>query len=650
MATKKKMLQAAAGAAGGATLDITDVFSTYLYTGNGSTQTIANGIDLDGEGGLVWIKDRPTARNHALFNAENLGYYLSSNLTSAEQVTDNTVTAFNSDGFSVGLGSLVNLNGSDVASWTFRKAPKFFDVVTYTGTGSARTVSHNLGTTVGSIIIKRTDTTSNWAVYHRGNTAAPETDFLSLNLTNATADDATYWNDTAPTDSVFTVGTNAAVNASGGTYVAYIFAHNDGDGEFGPDADADIIKCGSYTGNGSATGPEIDLGFEPQWVMVKGSTSVTGWTIVDNMRGMTVDGTTDSILYANASSAEDTSGRFTPKPDGFQVRSTSSYVNTSGQTYTYIAIRRGPLAPPEAGTEVFATDHRGSSAATAAGTSYYSGFPVDMTFGRDRTYAGGDTAVYDRLRGDKNLFTDLTVAEGTTSYYLDSNTGFWGSTQTESTAQSAWMWKRAPGFFDVVAYTGTSSVRTVAHNLGVTPELLIFKRRDSAAVWRTLVFNGSSWTGLVLSSTAAASTAALPELYGDDTTFIAPTDTVFTVGASATTNVGNMIAYLFATLAGVSKVGSYTGDGTSQTINAGFTTGARFILIKRTDSTGDWFIWDTVRGVIAGNDPHLSLNTTAAEVTSDDSIDPDSSGFIVNQVAATNINVSSATYIYYAVA
>ncbi len=130
-----------------------------------------------------------------------------------------------------------------------------------------------------------------------------------------------------------------------------------------------------------------------------------------------------------------------------------------------------------------------------------------------------------------------------------------------------------------------------------------------------------------------------------------PTSTVFSVaGDSAVNGSGDtFIAYLFATLPGVSKVGSYTGNGSSQTINCGFTGGARFVLIKRTDSTGDWYVWDTARGIVSGNDPHLSLNTTAAEVTSDDTIDPDSSGFIVNQVSATNVNVSSASYIFLAV-
>jgi len=131
-----------------------------------------------------------------------------------------------------------------------------------------------------------------------------------------------------------------------------------------------------------------------------------------------------------------------------------------------------------------------------------------------------------------------------------------------------------------------------------------------------------------------------------------PTASEFTVGTSVNTNENGQtfIAYLFATLPGVSKVGSYTGNGSSQTINCGFTGGARFILIKRTDSAGDWYVWDTARGIVSGNDPYLSLNTTVAEVTSYDSVDPDSSGFIVNQVAATNVNVSSASYIFYAVA
>jgi hypothetical protein len=132
----------------------------------------------------------------------------------------------------------------------------------------------------------------------------------------------------------------------------------------------------------------------------------------------------------------------------------------------------------------------------------------------------------------------------------------------------------------------------------------------------------------------------------------APTSTQITLGGYDNTNGSGYtyVAYLFATLAGVSKVFSYTGNGSSQTINCGFTGGSRFVMIKRTDVAGDWYVWDSARGIVAGNDPHLSLNDTAAEVTTDDSVDTDNTGFVVNQLSATNVNVTSATYIGLAIA
>ena len=212
------------------------------------------------------------------------------------------------------------------------------------------------------------------------------------------------------------------------------------------------------------------------------------------------------------------------------------------------------------------------------------------------------------------------------------------------------MFRRAPGFFDVVAYTGDGTAgRTVLHNLGVAPEMMIIKGRSVALNWETYHADLGNTKYIRLNRDFAEANAPVNALwYGSS-----PTSENFTIYSSTNginTSGATYIAYLFATLPGISKVGSYTGNGSSQTINCGFTGGARFVLIKRTDSTGDWYVWDTARGIVAGNDPHLSLNTTAAEVTTDDSIDPDSSGFVVNQVAATNINVSSASYIYLAIA
>lgn len=221
------------------------------------------------------------------------------------------------------------------------------------------------------------------------------------------------------------------------------------------------------------------------------------------------------------------------------------------------------------------------------------------------------------------------------------------STITNASANTYinYLFDRAPGFFDVVCYTGTGVARTVAHNLDVVPELMIVKKRSATDDWAVYA-NNDNTDFLLLNTTAAT---ADDNTYWNDTS---PTASVFTVGTNAdvNTSAAAYVAYLFATLPGISKVGSYTGNGTSQTIDCGFTTGARFVLIKRTDNTGDWYVWDSARGIVAGNDPHLSLNTTAAEVTTDDSVDADTSGFIVNQDAATNVNVNSASYIFLAIA
>ncbi len=175
---------------------------------------------------------------------------------------------------------------------------------------------------------------------------------------------------------------------------------------------------------------------------------------------------------------------------------------------------------------------------------------------------------------------------------------------------------------------------------------MIVKRRNAGYGW--LVYSQSIGPSNALLINGTNATISYPSGWNSTT----PTASVFSVGTAVDTNenAGTYVAYLFATKAGISKVGSYTGNGGTQTIDCGFSTGARFCLIKRTDSTGDWYVWDTARGIVAGNDPHLSLNTTAAEVTTNDSIDPVSSGFAVNQVAATNINVNAASYIYLAFA
>jgi hypothetical protein len=357
------------------------------------------------------------------------------------------------------------------------------------------------------------------------------------------------------------------------------------------------------------------------------------WRIIDSMRGFTVKDKNDAWLKPNTNATESTG-------DFVGINSTGFFSDLNGD-YIFCAIRAEMMKEPEAATDVFAVDNGNGSDVPA----FNSGFPVDMTFW---TNTGGDNRkIASRLTVGSYLETDGTGAEqADSSYAFDYQSG-WYSAALAST-NYAWMWKRAKGYMDVVCDKRAFTYGTLNHSLGVVPELIIKKDRSRTNYWDVMP-NVSPYDyryNLYLNDTQAISGPS--SAYWNS----APTDTVFGVhyGNDGSSNGDNFVFYLFASLAGISKVGYYTGNGSSQTISCGFSAGARFVLIKRTNAAGDWYVWDSVRGISAGNDPHLSLNTTAAQVTNDDSVDPHNSGFIVNQVAATNINVSSATYVFYAIA
>ena len=666
MATKKKMLQAAAGNVGGAGLDITDVFSTYLYEGNGtSNRQITTNINTSDEGGMVWIKNRDGGDPHVLFDTERgSNKSLTSNTSDAEVTDYQRLTSFRDDGFRLGTDPEVNAsNGDNYASWTFRKAPKFFDVITYTGTNATRTLNHNLGSVPGCIMFKNISEAGNWEVVFPNQGS---NDFLYgyLNLTGALSDMSyavAVQNNvvlaSAPTSTSIelTPDDYTGFNKLGSEYVAYLFAHNDGDGEFGPDADQDIIKCGSYTGNGSTNGPEIDLGFEPQWLLWKNADGTDNWEVADVMRGMPADGTTGSmrILRPNTSGSEFSDNETEPKPTGFKITNPGGSNNDNGSTYIYMAIRRGPLAQPKSGTEVFDIDTR-----TGSLPSYVSTFPVDMAI-RKLTNVATNWNIGTRLTGTEELETNTTVAAGSDNDFAwDYMEGYGDDGNAASSDLYSWMWKRAPGFCDVVAYTGDGVAgRTVSHNLGVAPEMMWVKKRSGGTARGWYVYhtgnyaqgagNGAAYGFNLLDTTDAYTDA---DYAWNETE---PTDSSFTLGFIGTNDNGNdYIAYLFATLPGVSKVGSYTGTGTHDThvIDCGFTSGARFVLLKRTDATSDWFLWDTERGITTGGDSRLSLNTTAAAYVGIDDIRPHPSGFIAANPNGSDVNALNSEWIFYAIA
>ncbi|MDB4455517.1 hypothetical protein N9117_02525 [Akkermansiaceae bacterium] len=630
---------AAASAAGGGGLDVDDVFSTYLYTGNGSSQTITNGIDLAGEGGMVWVKNRNSNTIGGIGDTERGTYSLLAPSETFSPLTGTTAnfTAFNSDGFGVGTGNytLVNYSGHNYASWTFRKAPKFFDVVTYTGTGSTRTISHNLGSEPGMIIVKRTSgseaggTAGWWVCYHRG-LSTPQSAAIFLNSTDS-RNAAGLWNNTAPTSTEFTVD-NAYVNYSGDTYVAYLFAHNDGDGEFGPNSDQDIIKCGNYSGNGNGeyddNGTEVNLGFEPQWVLIKSSTWYNGnWMMFDTMRGITTrpspysrDGD-DAVLYANQSYAEAGNSNFLRvTPTGFKLETDNYDVNGSPHDYIYIAIRRGPIAVPESATDVF-------SVTTGSGTGvpmFNAGHVTDFSL---RSF--GYTSVHDNSFAAR-LFGNRYWNNESSSSFTDSNmkwdymNGFYSQNSDQPT-RLTWNFKRAPGFMDVVAWNpnGTSGYVDLDHNLGVAPEAILETRVASSGKtfsFQTLANTSiSEWAQIPFNQPDAKQNAAL---------YSNVTDTSFRMYSSN----DNKAYFLFASLAGISKVGKFTAPSSgSINIDCGFSSGARFVLLKSTQAGYNWHVYDSVvQGIVAGNDPYIRFNTTQAQVTSEDRIDPYSAGFTAN--------------------
>jgi hypothetical protein len=465
-----------------------------------------------------------------------------------------------------------------------------------------------------------------------------------LNSTAAVDTGATRWNSTTPTSTVFSIGTDTTVNASGGTYIAYIYAHDAGG--FGLTGTDNVISCGSSDGSA------VNLGWEPQWLLYRSSNFTDDWHIIDNMRGAAVGAPTYATwanLNANSSAAETSVTGSAGNPN-VRFTSTGFILGAIAGDAIYIAIRRGPMKVPTTGTSVFSPLARTGTGASATVTGV--GFAPDLVVPKAKSN-NSSIGWWDRLRGPlRKIISTGTEAEISV---VDSLTGFDvmdgfkvgpdGSYDINYTVDYInWCFKRAPGFFDEVCYTGTSANTTQAHNLGAVPELIIVKARSNTTNWYVYVAALGNNAALELQDTSASGPGQW------NTT--SPTTTVFSLGTGSSVNGSGYtyVAYLFATCPGVSKVGSYTGTGTTLQINCGFTAGSRFVLIKRTDSTGAWYVWDSARGIVAGNDPYLLLNSTAAEVTSTDYVDTFSSGFEISSTAPAAINASGGTFIFLAIA
>jgi len=333
--------------------DPTIYFNTVLYTGNGSQRNIT-GVGFQPD--WIWGKNRSATGSHNVIDSvRGVSKIIYTNLTDAEATDTSSFNAFGSDGFSVGSQSNVNGNGNSIVAWNWKAGTSFtndasstgigtidssgsvsdtagFSIVSYTGTGSAGTLKHGLSTPPAVVLVKSRGGVYGWGMYHHKNTSAPETDYLSINNTDATVDDAVFWNDTAPTSSVFSLGGTDAINKASTTHIAYCFAEKKG-----------YSKFGSYTGNGNNDGTYVHTGFAPAFVLIKkSSASGTSWVIFDNKRNTFNE--RSRILQTNDNGAEETStNRIDFTSNGFKLRGTWTVINNSGDTYIYMAFAENPF-------------------------------------------------------------------------------------------------------------------------------------------------------------------------------------------------------------------------------------------------------------------------------------------------------------------
>jgi len=429
---------------------------------------------------------------------------------------------------------------------------------------------------------------------------------------------------------------------------------------FGESGKENLIVCQSYWGNGGASsGPTVELGWQPQWVMIKNTdTSGTSWYIFDDMRGISKDRYV--LLQANKNDEEynSTSPFIRLTPTGFQVINSSNDVNQDNKEMMFVAIRRvdGVVGKPYAKTEgasIFAMDTAASNT-----PKYTSNFPVDMILKR-RPATTENWQLGTRPTGRRKGYLDNTASwSSDNSFFFDSSKYFWGGGGDDANVYQAWMFKRHKGL-DIIQFKGTDDNPgpMYPHHLGQLPQLKLIKRIDDANSW---IIGGNVFAQAMGSGDSGDYQMNLTDegFHSTSNYFdgIADTDTHFSVRSGNGGAGGSANEYICILLgdSDVSKCGYYTGNGTSSSSSQTITTGfqPRFVFFKMLYSgsspSRQWHVLDTERGWGSGNDSNLKLNSNAA-ATQHDFGAPTSTGFTL-QGNGTGYNDNGEKYIYYAIA
>lgn len=661
MSVNKRLIGAGATDTGGAgAITPSNHFDIVTYSGNGSSQSIT-GLNFSPD--FIWFKCRNTAGTDHNINDSSRGAMqgLNPNTTAAAgNQSPFGVTSFDSSGFTIndnsGGGAGVNGSGKTYVAWAWHanggttssnsdgsitstvqaNDAAGFSMVTYTGAGGNATVGHGLSAKCDLVIIK-SFAADKWVVQlpQLGDNAR-----MVLEGNAAKTDDSTTAQ--AGNATVFGIGGDNAVNQSSGNFIAYCFRNISG-----------YQKIGTYTGTGSAF--TVDVGFQPKYVLTKDTSIADNWRVYDSERGFS------QVLYPNDNAAEDTNstGITGVTSTGFTL-GTGNLSNRSGSTYFYWAIAGdAPDVTPTVEESLAVENWGGSDYAKNIMNNFRAGLVITRAKGEAHHWGW-----FDIVRGvGEWLKVNANDAQENGSYgpsaYNAKNTEFYGNFTPSNSdylneTYNGWFIKAAENTvsnsngsitsdvsanaaagFSIVKYTGTGANASVGHGLSSAPELIFIKKYSSSSDW---VAGVSDWTKyLEPNGTPPFRTANVWQN-------TAPTSTVFTLATGGDTNGNgdNMIAYCWHSVAGFSKVGSYTGTGSLQTIVTGFTPD--FVIIKNTTDTDNWAVFSSYDLGMTVN----SFDQTQAQQSFDNStMFSQSNGFQVPSTSGMT-NGSGKNYIYLA--
>ncbi len=653
------------------------IHETRMWTGTGSQTLKTNGIDLAGEGGMVWIAQRTEDGDDAVMVDSERGVtkYLKSNHNHSETTDSSVIDQFNSDSYRIGSSRNVNgtSNNRRYMGWTFRKCKHFFDVVKYDGDGTSnRQIAHGLGSAPGFMLVKGYDATVSWGAYHRD---AGNNKSMSINQPQTFGTDNNIWSATDPTATHFTVGNSGYSNQSGRSYVVYLWGH--GQAKFGENGDEKVIHCGSFTANTSWQ--DIDLDFQCGWLLLKrDENSATGnprsaaaifdcgyrmhpqYEHSDNngvfenaqVYGTVVgggDGGRNTINGGRTVENYEDCIEFTT--EGFRTKWEGNYANTS--TWHYVAIReQGHGATGQTysdGTKVFSFD---SASNSSNKPQFDSTHIVDWAMTKHTDSDSNGFCMATRITGGEYHQTGLAMHKAGnqghggeilfTNYNSFAYDNGYNSATSQSTDIKAWMFKNHRGC-TVTHYIGNGSNRLIRHGLDQKPKMVWVKSTSRNTNWTVYIeaLGNTKWTKLDDTTSYGSASAAWNNTD--------PTKTHMSIGTWDAVNYNNdrYLMWAFGNT-DVSYVGTYTGNGSSSgpTItDPGFTP--RLLVIKKLESDSNWCFFSNVFGNLdsSGSDTILYLNEkdVVAGVTY---VNTTNTGFAIES-SNSEVNSNGGTYVYW---